>query len=73
MQVIQATIDRFEDNKVVLRTDDSHDIIWPKSHLKEGLKEGDRVTLTISNNAKASEVKEKLAKDMLNNILKSSL
>ena len=38
---INLTIDRFENEKAVLKTKDNESIIWPKNKLPENLKEGD--------------------------------
>jgi Mor family transcriptional regulator len=63
-------IDRFEEDKAILITDDNQTIVWPKNKLPAGLKEGSALTLAIVNDKIRSEESQKLAKDILNEILK---
>jgi len=62
-------IDRFEDDKAVLKTKDNKTVIWPSAKLPENSKEGDVLIFTIqSENEKTAKNKE-LAKTILNEIL----
>jgi len=67
--LISLTIDRFENGKAVLKTDDNETIIWPKNKLPENLKEGSVLNFKIIGNKTEEEDKKKLAKDILNEIL----
>lgn len=66
---IKLTIDRFENNKAILKTDDGETIIWPKSKLLENSHEGMVLMFHITGDAEAEENKKQLAKDILNEIL----
>lgn len=65
----KLTIDRFEENKAVLKTEDGQEIIWPKDKLPTEIKEGDVLDFSILKNEEAREEKKKQAKDILNEIL----
>ena len=62
-------IDRVEGNQVVIRLADKQEIKWPKSKLANA-KEGTPVKLTILTEAEAEQERQKLAKAILNEILK---
>lgn len=68
MQCI-ITIDRFENDKAILKTEDGDTSIWPKNKLPKNLKEGDIIRFTISDNNETSNDKKELAKNILNEIL----
>ena len=66
---IKLTIDRFENDKAILKTEDRSTIIWPKNQLPENIHEGMVLIFNIVNDAKAEKDKKELAKDILNEIL----
>ncbi|MCK4553724.1 DUF3006 domain-containing protein [Candidatus Parcubacteria bacterium] len=66
---IKITIDRFEGNKAVLKTEDNNEIIWPKGKLPEQAREGMILNFNITDDAQAEKEKKELAKDILNEIL----
>ena len=67
---INLTIDRFEENKAVLKTEDGKEIIiFPKNLLPAGVLEGAVLNFSIRALAEAEEEKRKKAKDILNEIL----
>ena len=63
------TIDRFEADKAVLKTEQGDSIIWPRSKLPQNSREGMVLTFNITDNIKAAKDKEEIAKDILNEIL----
>ena len=63
------TIDRFEEDKAILKTEDNDTIIWPKNKLPNNAKEGEILTFTIANDIEAKKDKKELAKNILNEIL----
>jgi len=67
--IIKATIDRFEEEKAILKTEDNENIIWPKNKIANNLKEGSSVMIMITDDKKDEESNKKLAKDILNEIL----
>ena len=72
MIVIKGTIDRFEGGKVVIKVENDQDIVIPKSYIEEAFKEGDSINVTFLTNDQATQDKENLAKDILNQIIKGS-
>ncbi len=67
---INFTIDRFEEDKAVLITDDGREtIIFPKDLLPAGAHEGIALNFNIQSLPEAEEKKRKKAKDILNEIL----
>jgi len=66
---INLTIDRFEEEKAVLISDEGEKIIWPKSKLPKDTKEGDILTFAIRSDEEEKEEKKKMAKEILNEIL----
>ena len=67
--LLTLIIDRFEEDKAVLKTDDNQSIIWPKNKLPADLKEGSALTFAISEDKLKEAGSAKLAKDILNEIL----
>ncbi|RLC38824.1 hypothetical protein DRH27_01345 [Candidatus Falkowbacteria bacterium] len=67
--LISLTIDRFENGKAVLKTNDNDTIIWPKNKLPDNLSEGSVLNFKITGNKSEEEDKKNLAKDILNEIL----
>ena len=66
---IKLSVDRIEGGQAVLITEHKQEISWPLASLPDGIKEGQILNFTISDNEKATEEKDKLAKDILNEIL----
>lgn len=69
MKFIKATIDRFEGEVAVIKTDDGQEILWPKKDLPEDAKEGSALRLNASTSQGDEEERTKLAKTLLNEIL----
>ena len=67
--IFSLVIDRFEEDKAILKTEDNQTIIWPKAKLPAGLKEGAALTVAMVNDKIKSEEDQKLAKDILNEII----
>lgn len=66
---IKITIDRFENDKVVLKTDDGDTIIWPKNKLPENTREGAVLNFNILSDLETEKDKREMAKEILNEIL----
>ncbi|MFA6394138.1 MAG: DUF3006 domain-containing protein [Patescibacteria group bacterium] len=67
---INLTIDRFEEDKAALKTEDGQEtIIFPKNLLPADAHEGAVLSFSIRALAEAEEEKRKKAKDILNEIL----
>ena len=64
------TIDRFENEKAVLKTEKGETIIWLKSMLPAEIKEGEILTFSICGDKEKEKNKKGLAKDILNELLK---
>ena len=66
---LKFTIDRFENNKAVLKTDDGDTVVWPKSKLPSDAREGMVLNFNILSDLEAEKDKKELAKEILNEIL----
>ncbi len=67
--LIKATIDRFENGRVVLKTEDKQSIIWPREKLPENIREGSVLRIAVSSDDAAEGADRELAKNILNEIL----
>ncbi len=67
---IRGAIDRFEGTNAVIRTEDGQTLVWPIKNLPDGAGESEAVRIILSTNQTDTEEREKLAKEMLNEILK---
>ena len=72
MPNLELTIDRFENEKAVLKTANNNTIFWPKENLPENIKEGSVLTVSIKTKEEKELEKKQLAKDILNEILSNS-
>jgi hypothetical protein len=70
MELLQATVDRFEEDKAVLILQDGQTLIIDRKYLADNIKEGAIVYLTISLNSVKTETQETEAKKLLQEILK---
>jgi hypothetical protein len=68
MQML-LTIDRFEGEKAVLKTNDGQTIIWPKNMLPEDSREGTVLEFLIDTDLAIEDKKRKMAKEVLNELL----
>lgn len=71
MDSIKGTIDRIEDDFIVIRTENNQEILWPKNKIKKSFQEGDAVTVFLSPDKEGTEDNKTLAKNILNQILNS--
>ncbi|MFA4941618.1 MAG: DUF3006 domain-containing protein [Patescibacteria group bacterium] len=65
----QLTIDRFEGEKAVLKTENGETIIWPKENLPADAKEGAVLFFQISDSEEIEKEKKDQAKNILNELL----
>lgn len=68
--IISVTLDRFEASYAVIKTDDGQEILWPAQKLPADVKEGDVLKLRLGTSATETAEREKLAKQILEEILK---
>jgi hypothetical protein len=68
MQKIKGTIDRFEDEKAVLRVNGDN-IIIPQKYL-EGFGEGEVVSIVLANEEEDTEDSAKVAKALVSDLFK---
>lgn len=66
---IKLTIDRFEGDKAVLKTEDGDTIVWPKNKLPIDTHESKVLNFNILNDEETEKDKKELAKEILNEIL----
>ncbi len=69
---IRATVDRFEGELAVLRTDDGQTINWPKTELATDIIEGSIVTLVALSDTAATANQRTQAHTLLNEIFGSN-
>lgn len=69
--ILKLTIDRFEGDKAVLIAESGEQIIWPKNKLPEQAREGMVLNFNVQNSEEAEKDKKELAKNILNEILKT--
>ena len=72
LHFVSGSIDRFEDDKAVLKLADGQELIWPRAHLPGSAKEGTAVKLKLLTDIGEVVEREELAKSILNEILKNS-
>jgi hypothetical protein len=65
----EITIDRFENDQAVLKTEDGQTIIWPKKLLPTEAGEGMIFEFDIQSQATATDSKKQEAKNLLNELL----
>jgi DUF3006 family protein len=65
----KLSVDRIEDNKAVLITQEGKQIIIDKDMIDFEIKEGEVIYLDITKDLKETQIKEQQAKDLLNQIL----
>lgn len=70
MNYLSAKIDRIEGDFVILKTDDNQEISWSKDNLPPGAEKRAKLSLELKTEKEAKESQEKLAKEILNEILK---
>lgn len=68
---ITATIDRFEDKRAVLVADDGQTLYWDIKNLPEDALAGTIVRLILATSKTEEEERAKLAKTMINEIIKN--
>lgn len=66
---IKLTVDRYEGEKVVLKTEDNQTVVWPKNKLPEEINEGAVLIFEINHSSVAEKENKELAKEILNEIL----
>lgn len=66
---IQYIIDRFEDERVVLKDSENNMIIWPRDQLPEGCTKGTVLNFYVTNNQSSTQEQKGDAKEILNEIL----
>ena len=66
---LKLTIDRFEGDKAVLKTEDDYSVIWPKSKLPAEARAGTVFIFNITDKKEDEKDKKELAKNILNEIL----
>lgn len=66
------TLDRFEGDQAVLKTDDGQTIFWPVKLLPENTKEGAILFFAVNSSPEIEAGKRDLAKQMLNELLNTT-
>ncbi|MFH1187728.1 MAG: DUF3006 domain-containing protein [bacterium] len=66
---IKAVIDRIEESKAVIRSDDGQILLWPIENLPENTAEGSVVYISLTKSEIEERERENLAKEILNEIM----
>ncbi len=66
---IKAVIDRIEESKAVILSDDGQTILWPIENLPEDTSEGSVVYINLTKSEIEEQERENLARDILNEIM----
>ncbi|HLD28663.1 MAG TPA: DUF3006 domain-containing protein [Patescibacteria group bacterium] len=69
---LSGTIDRLEGAHAVIKIDNGQKIDWPIENMPEGLGEGSAVKISINDEKSEKTNQEQIAKQMLNEILKTN-
>lgn len=69
---LEGVVDRFEDKMAVIITKDGQKLLWPIKNLPEDCEKGTEVRLVLSTSKTDQEERQKMAKTILNEILKSN-
>lgn len=72
MLYLTFTIDRIENGQAILKDKSDSTVIWPKNKLPAGAREGAVLNFAIAGDKEAEKDKKELAKEMLNQILKTN-
>ncbi len=67
---LSGTLDRIEEDKAVIRLDDGQEIFWAREKLPQNVKEGELVRIKLFTSDTESEEREKIARKLLEEILK---
>lgn len=68
---LTGVIDRIEEKQAIIRLEDKQELYWPLSRLPKEVKEGTALRLVLTTSQTDEEEREKLAKTILKEILKS--
>ena len=69
--IIKTVVDRIEEDKAVLITDDNVELIFKKKMLPSTAEVGEAIILTIETEAAETKRREEKAKEILNELLRS--
>lgn len=72
VNALEATVDRWEGDFVVLRTADGQELIWPGERLPPEVAEGEAVRLVLLTDKEETSERRELAKNILNEIFDTS-
>jgi len=67
---ILARLEAFQEKEAVLKTKEGRKYFWPIKNLPQDLKIGDEIRLSLSTAKSTEEEREKMAKEVLNQLLK---
>lgn len=67
-----AEVQGLQDRLAVLKLEDGQIVNWPKARLPQGVAEGSKIRIFVSTSLTEEEERAKLARNLLNEILKPS-
>lgn len=68
---MRLTVDRFEGDRAVLRTNAGQELVVPRGEIPANVHESDVLTISFGTDAEATDARAQRAKDVLNEILGS--
>ena len=69
---IKGVVDRFEGKQAIIKTDNGQRLKWPIKNLPESIKEGSSVRISLATSKTDEEERKKIAKSLLNELLKNN-
>ena len=69
---LEGTVEKFEDKMAVIKIMGGQELRWPIKQLPEDIEVGSSLRLTLSTAKTMNEEREKIAKTILNQILKTN-
>lgn len=70
--LVKMTIERFEDDRAILKSDDGARAVWPRNKLPAELSAGLVLTFDIGEEKELMDKNKRLAKDILNELLNAN-
>lgn len=67
--LVELKVAKFENDKVILLTEDNDTVVWPRQQLPSDIKEGALIAFTINNQTAKQPNDNELAKNILNELL----
>ena len=67
--LLELKVDKFENDKAILLTEDNDAVVWPRRQLPPDIKEGSLIAFSINDQPANQPDNKELAKNILNELL----